>query len=147
MIRMGDIEAQMARATATVRGTLERLAGSVHIELHPQPNEREGSQVTNTAVLHFLGARNPELLAPDGADMDPRVRAVAREAYTPGMSLAEIGTAIGPEIGKGLAARLRSGRYVTNNDETVKRKGGRAAGVDTEQLAQSLDAATATPEG
>lgn len=147
MIRMGDIGARVAQINATLRGTVERLAGATSVRLVPQPNERTDSAATNAQVLGYLGARNPGLLSPSGADIDRKVREAARAAWRPRMGLEGLAQIVGPVIARAIGARLRSGAYVTNNAETQRRKSGLPGGVDTRQLADSLDDATATIEG
>lgn len=144
---MGDISADVDRFVATIRGVTDRLAGAVHVEIHPTPDAREDSAVTNRAVLRWLAERNPALVALSGGDIDRSVRQAARAVYRPGMGLGVLATAAAPEVARAIAARLRSGAYVSNNDETRRRKNGRPGGVDTGALAESLDNATVTLEG
>lgn len=148
MIRVGNIQAGVARFTALLRGRIDALSGSVRVVIHPTPDGRKGGSVTNTEVLGFLAQRNPDLIDPKGADLDAIVRPAARaiwRARTTGLE--ELAVAAGNAFGRALAARLRSGRFVTNNEETRKRKHGLPGGIDTEQLADALDDATATAEG
>lgn len=144
---MGDISADVERFVATIRGVTDRLAGAVHVEIRPTPDEREDSAVTNRAVLRWLAERNPSLVALSGGDIDRPVRAAARAVYRPGMGLGVLAAAAAPEVAHAIAARLRSGQYVENTDETRRRKNNRPGGVDTGALATSLENATATLEG
>lgn len=148
MIRVGTLTAQIQRFTATLTGRVEALMGTVRVVVHPVPDAREGSSTTNTAVLRHLAKKNPELTDPKGADLDALVRSQARAIWHPKRTgLEELAVAIGHFVSKGVAERLRSGRFVTNDAETARRKGGRPGGIDTGQLADALDAATVTSEG
>lgn len=144
---MGSIQASIDQINATLRGTVERLAGATSVRLVPSPNERSDSRATNSQVLGYLGAKNPGLLSPSGADIDRKVREAARAAWVPRMGLEGLAQIVGPIIARAIGDRLRSGLYVTNNAETQRRKNGLPGGVDTRQLADSLDDATATIEG
>lgn len=148
MIRVGSIQADVARITAVLRGRVDALAGAVRVVVHPVPDSRTDSPVTNTEVMGFLAQRNPDLTDPKGADLDAIVRPAARAVWRPRtMGLEALAVAAGNAFGRALAARLRSGNYVSNNEETRRRKAGRPGGIDTEQLADALDDATATAEG
>lgn len=148
MIRVGSIHADVQRITAVLRGRIDALAGAVRIRLHPQPDARVGSSVTNTQVFGFLAEKNPDLTNPRGADIDALVRPAAREIWHPATTtLQDLAVACGNPVGQAFAARLRSGNYVENTDETRRRKNYRPGGVNTEQLAEALDNAVATEEG
>ena len=149
MIRIGGIAGRLSEIVARVRGTRDAIAGTVHARIVPQPDGRDGGE-SNTEVFARLARRFPQLAAP-GADLDAPARAAAREAWRGWQSdLRTIARAAGAAMGPALAARLRSGRYVTNTPETRERKA-RAGlaltpGLATEQLAEALEAATATTE-
>lgn len=146
MIRIGGIASQLGRLVARVRGTRDAIAGTVHARIVPSPDEREGGGATNTEVFARLVRHSPRLAAP-GADLDQPAREAARQAWRGWQSdLRTIARAAGAATARALAARLRSGQFVTNTEETQRRKGGKPGGVDTYQLAESLDAATVTTE-
>lgn len=148
MIRASSIRAGVSRTIATLRSRREALLGALTVEIHPAPDERrEGTE--NTRVLHHLARMNPALLALRGGDVDAAVRAAARSVFSPRTStLRELATAAGPAVARALAARLRSGAYVTNTTETTERKAraglGTTPGVATGALADSLEAAIIT---
>lgn len=147
MLRYGrpDLSA-VERFTARVRGTIDALAGARDVRIVPEPEGREDA-LSNSRVLVKLARANPALVAP-AADMDRAARAMAREYFIPWETpLAEVAVYAGIGAARAIAARLRSGDFVTNTPETLARKArmGRGAtpGVDTGQLAAALERATA----
>lgn len=137
MIRVGNIDAQVARIAATIRGVRANLAGyrRAVIVLEPRNDGR-----SNEAVLGYLLRANPGL----GANLDAVARgAVSREWQGARSTLANLTYHAGIGLAHELAARLRSGDYVTNTDETHDRKAraGRSTipGTETFQLATALD--------
>lgn len=150
MIRLGGISGRFDEIVARIRGTRDAIAGTVHARIVPQPDGREDGDASNTAVFARLARRYPQLAAP-GPDLDAPARAAAREAWRGWQSdLRVIARAAAAAMAPALAARLRSGRYVTNTPETRERKA-RAGlaltpGLATEQLAEALEAATAVTE-
>lgn len=147
MIRLGTIKPGIDAFRTLILGRLEALQGARRMVISPSPNGRSGSDATNGQVIGYLASANPVLLDLRGADLDRAAREAARRAWRPRTStLASLALAAGPAVARALAARLRSGRYVTNTPETTRRKGGLPGGVDTGQLAASIDNATVTVE-
>lgn len=148
MIRASSIRPSVDRILATLRSRRDALLGATAIEIHPAPDDRrEGTG--NHQVLTYLAGRNPELLAIRGADVHEAVRAAARAVWNPRTStLQQLALVAGPVLAKVIAARLRSGQYVTNTEETSRQKARRGLstipGVATGALADALDNATAT---
>ena len=134
------------KAIARIRDRMEELRRGAIGTIRPQPDARVDG-TTNSTVLATLSDRYPRLTAP-GPDM---VLAAVREAaksWRPWSStVRDLANSAAAGAARAIAARLRSGQYVTNNEETLRRKArlGRppTPGVDTEQLARALDAATA----
>lgn len=150
MIRIGGIAGQLGALVARVRGTRDAIAGTVHARIVPSPDGRAHDAASNTEVFARLARRNPQLAAP-GADLDAPAREAARAAWRGWQSdLRVIAQAAAVATAKALAARLRSGRYVSNTPETraAKARAGLSTtpGLATEQLAAALEAATATTE-
>lgn len=148
MIRASSIRPSVDRILATLRSRRDALLGATAIEIHPAPDERRDGP-ENRAVLTFLAARNPELLAVRGPDVAEAVRTAARSAWNPRTStLHQLALVAGPALAKVIASRLRSGNYVTNTDETRASKARRGLsttpGVATGALADALDNATVT---
>jgi hypothetical protein len=125
-------EADTSRWTAYLRELAGNLSGTATLTVVPSPDvRREGG--SNSAVLASLAARNPALLAPgpdlfEGGELP--------EAWT----LQAVAKARLRGAGRALAARLRSGAFVQS------RKQSGTPGVDTGQLADSLDNATVIAE-
>jgi hypothetical protein len=144
-----SVRAQVTAMQAVLRGRRDALAGAVRITITPTPDGRtEGT--TNTAVLASLSQRFPGLVAVD-ADMTRLVRLGARLAFDPMTStLRDIAAQAGPLVAATVARRLRSGQYVTNTAATLadkaRRGAGQTPGVDSEQLARSLDRAVVRVE-
>lgn len=149
MIRASSIRPGVDRILATLRSRRDALLGATAIEIHPAPDDRrEGTG--NHAVLSYLARKHPELVAIRGDDVHEAVRAAARAVWNPRTStLAQLALAAGPALAKVIAARLRSGQYVTNTEETSRQKARRGLstipGVATGALADALDNATVTP--
>lgn len=146
MIRMGKLGPQLDAFIARVRGTVDSLAGARDVVIEPVPDERPDG-LTNTAVIARLSRHSPALVAP-AADMDREARALARQYWRPWeTSLAEIAVVAGIGAARAIAARLRSGDFVTNTEATLAKKSregrGTTPGIDTGNLAASLDAASA----
>lgn len=144
-----SVRAQVTALQALIRGRRDALAGAVRVTILPSPDGRADGN-TNTAVLASLSSRFPGLVAVD-QDLTRLVRLGARLAFDPATStLRDIAAQAGPLIGATIARRLRSGQYVTNTAETLRDKARRGAGqtpgVDSEQLARSLDRATVRVE-
>lgn len=147
MLRMGRLDTSALDAfRARIRGTIDALAGARDVVIEPQPEARPDG-LTNTEVIGRLARHSPALVAP-GADMDRAARALAREYFVPWETpLAEVAVYAGIGAARAIAARLRSGDYVTNTEATTARKAraGRSTtpGIDTGHLAAALDVATA----
>ncbi len=146
MIRASSIRPNVDRILATLRSRRDALLGATAIEIHPAPDERrEGTE--NHRVLTHLAARNPGLLAIRGDDVNSAVRDAARAVWNPRTStLHQLALVAGPALARVIGARLRSGQYVTNTDETRERKAraglSTTPGVATGALADALDNAT-----
>lgn len=147
MLRMGKLDTSALDAfRARIRGTIDALAGARDVVIEPQP-ERRPDGLTNTEVLVRLSRHSPALVS-HGADMDRAARAMAREYFLPWVTpLGEVAVYAGIGAARAIAARLRSGDFVTNTPETTARKAreGRSTtpGIDTGILAASLDVASA----
>lgn len=144
MIRVGNITANASRLAATIRGVRDNLAGHRRARIHLDP--RADGQ-TNEAVLGYLLRANPRL----GLGLDAAARAaVSREWTGARATLINLTFHAGSGLARELAARLRSGAFVTNTDETLHRKArmGRSTvpGTETYQLAVALENATITVE-
>lgn len=144
MIRVGNITADVTRVAATIRGVRANLAGYRRARIHLEA--RTDGQ-TNEAVLGYLLRSNPSL----GHGLDAAARAaVSREWKGAQSTLINMTFHAGSGLARELAARLRSGAFVTNTDETRLRKAraGRSTipGTETFQLAVALENATITVE-
>jgi len=138
VIRVGSITAQASRIAATIRGTVDRLAGYRRAVIHM--DARSDSLTSNEEVLASLAKRNPPLLG----SLDAAARAgISREWKGARSTLANITYHAGTAIARELATRLRSGEYVTNTEATrrAKARDGRSQvpGISTGQLAVALD--------
>lgn len=146
MIRVGSLKAGLDRFAGTLRGVRDGMLGTAYVTITPTPDtRREGG--TNTAVLARLVERNPDL----AQGMDPAARKGAKRAWSRGVrTLATLAEHAGRSIAAEYAARLRSGQYVRNLEETRDRK--RRAGDDTTpgmetgQLAKALERANVRTE-
>lgn len=137
MIRVGSIEAECARLAATIRGTRDNLAGYRRAVIRL---DARNDGTDNEAVLGYLLRSNPSL----GRGLDAAARAGVSGAWKGARStLANLTYHAGLALAHELAARLRSGEYVTNTEETLARKAraGRSTspGMDTGQLATALE--------
>lgn len=144
MIRVGSVTGQASRLAATVRGVRDRIAGYRRAVIHLEA--RTDGQ-TNEVVMGYLLRRYPAL----GEGLDAAARAaVSREWKGAQSTLINMTFHAGSGLARELAARLRSGGYVTNTDETRLRKAraGRSTtpGTETFQLAVALENATITVE-
>lgn len=143
MIRIGSVEATAERLAATIRGTRDRLAGYRRAVIALDARDDGAS---NEAVMGHLLRMNPGL----AQGLDAEARAGARTAWRGARSSLETLTFhAGVAFARALSARLLSGQYVTNSDETRARKarrGGGVGGVDTRQLADALANPTVTVE-
>lgn len=151
MIRFGHVTATAQRLAATLRSRRDALLGAVSVEIHPAEDTRADGPATNTAVLSYLAARHPALVAVDD-DATAAARAAARLVWQPRTTgLRELALAAGVGFAHVIAKRLRSGAFVTNTEETVRQKARRGLsttpGVATGQLADALDSATTTLTG
>jgi len=145
VIRVGSIAAQASRLAATIRGTVDRLAGHRRAVIHL--DRRSEITESNEAVLGNLARRNPSLLR--GLDAAAR-GAISREWKGARGALENITYHAGIGIAMELARRLRSGEFVTNTAPYLawKRREGRSTtpGVSTGQLVVALDNARITVE-
>lgn len=139
MIRIGSVKTQTDSVAAIIRGLKDRYLGTslATITLGSR-DDGEG----NGAVLGHLIRRHPALI--EGTDAV--CRAAARERFAVRTStLDTIARDAGEAWAHEVAARLRSGRYVTNLPATTARKAARGhsttPGVDSGQLADALDSA------
>lgn len=144
MIRAGVVKAQASRVSATIRGLRDRIAG--HLRGVASLDARDDG-ATSGEVMGHLARKHPNLIA----SVDGVARAAARAAWDPRRpSLESLTVAATQAVCRELAARLRSGRYVTNTVATIAAKDraghGTTPGVDTEQLARALDAPRITVE-
>lgn len=139
MIRVGSIKTQTGRVAATIRGTRDSLAGyrRAVIELHTRPDG-----TPNSLVLGALAKRFPRLFA----GLQEEAMAAVQLRWKQGgirTGLEELALVAGRGLARGLAARLRSGRYITNLPETRARKAAlgqsTTPGVATGDLANDLD--------
>lgn len=137
MIRVGDVSAQASRIAATIRGVTQRLAGYRRAVIVLDPRS-DGTD--NERVLGYLLRANPGLTR--GLDAIAR-GAISREWKGARSELVNLTYHAGLGVAHELAARLRSGEYVTNTEETLARKAraGRSTspGMDTGQLATALE--------
>lgn len=145
MIRVGSIAAQAQRLAATIRGTVDRLAGYRRAVIHL--DDRSDSPTSNEEVLGSLAKRNPSLLR----SLDAAAKgAVSREWKGARGTLENITYHAGIGIALELARRLRSGEFVTNSAPYAewKRREGRGSvpGVSSGQLVVALDNARITVE-
>lgn len=129
---------------ADLRWRLGLLKTTVRVTVSPDDGRNDG--VTNAEVAYHLSRHSPKWLAL-GPDIDDALSKAAWSAWRPWrMTMKGLAPYIGEALGRALAARLRSGRFVTNSPETLARKRARGRGavpgVDTEQLARALDGAT-----
>lgn len=147
MLRVGRVDTSaLDRFVARVRGTVDALAGARDVRVVPEPEVRDDGE-TNSRVLVKLARANPALTSL-GADMDRAARQLAREYFIPWETpLGEAAVYAGIGAARAIAARLRSGDFVTNTPETTRRKAraglSTTPGVASEQLAAALDRATA----
>jgi hypothetical protein len=142
VIRFGAWRNNAGEIAATVRGIRDRLLGATRVVV-VLGTRREGG--ANGDVLGHLLRRNPELVR----GLDPVARPAARAVYDPRTStLDSLALAMALAGAREIAARLRSGTYVTNTPETLYAKRARSTtpGIETGQLADALDAATARTE-
>ena len=137
--RVGAVGARAGAVAATIRGTREALAGSRRAVID-LPTRRDGTP--NSLVIGVLARRFPRLFA---GLQEEAAQAVAARWSQGGIrtGLEELALVAGRGIARGLAARLRSGRYVTNLPETRARKLAAGLspvpGVATGELANALD--------
>jgi hypothetical protein len=144
MIRVGSIDAEAQRIAATIRGVRANLAGYRRAVIHL---DARNDGTDNERVLGYLLRANPGL----GRGLDAAARAsVSRDWKGAQSTLANMTFHAGMGLAHELAARLRSGRYVTNTEETSARKArrgrGMTPGLDTSQLATALENARVTVE-
>ena len=146
MIRVGSVKASADRMAATIRGVRDSLAG--HLRAVIDLDARYGGD-SNTGVFGHLAARFPSLVA----GLDAPALAAVRARWAQGgvrTGLAEMTHYAGLAVAHELAARLRSGRYVTNTPAYAawKRRTGRGSvpGILTASLAVALDNARITVE-
>lgn len=143
MIRIGDVSAQAKRIAATIRGTRQRLAGYRRAVI-TLPTRDDGTD--NEVVLGHLLRMNPGLVR----GLDAAARAGARAVWQGARTTLETLTYhAGAAAARELSLRLRSGQYVTNNDETRARKsrrGGGVPGLASGQLADALENPTVSVE-
>lgn len=146
MIRLGSIKAGTDRLSAVVRGLRDDLAG--HLRGVATLHDRSGvGETSNSAVLGRLATKHPDLFK----GLDPVARAaISREWKGARSKLINLTYHATLAVAHELAARLRSGRYVTNTPATTRRKAdlgqSTTPGVATGQLAVALDNATVTVE-
>lgn len=138
MIRLGSVN--VSHWQRYLRDRAAALSGPVRLVIKCNPNRRDDGG-DNDNVLARLMEPSRSALAQGGPDV---ARAVdlgrrSRPWQAAQLTLRDLAFAAGPFLARAIAARLRSGRYVFNNEETRRRKGGKPPGVDTEQLAASLD--------
>lgn len=145
MIRVGSVASQASRLAATIRGTVDRIAGFRRAVIHL--DRRSETAESNEAVLGNLARRNPSLLR--GLDAAAR-GAVSREWKGARSTLENLTYHAGIGLALELSRRLRSGEYVTNSAPYAawKRREGRSTtpGVSTGQLVVALDNARITVE-
>lgn len=146
MIRVGSMKASADRMVATIRGVRDGIAGYLHAVIGL--DTRYGGE-SNAAVLNSLVARFPALTR----GLDAPALAAVRDRWAQGgvrTGLAEMTYYAGLAVAHELAARLRSGRYVTNSADYAawkRRRGlGSVPGVLTASLAVALDNARVTVE-
>jgi len=145
VIRVGSIAAQASRLAATIRGTVDRLAGYRRAVIHL--DHRSETTESNEAILGRLAQRNGALLR--GLDAAAK-GAVSREWKGARGTLENITYHAGIGVALELARRLRSGEFVTNTAPYAewKRREGRGSvpGVSSGQLVVALDNARITVE-
>ncbi len=138
-VRVGAVAARSGAVAATIRGTREALAGyrRAVIDLPTRPDG-----TPNAVVIGALARRFPRLFA----GLQEEAMAAVSSRFAQGgirVGLEELALFAGRGIARGLAARLRSGRYVTNLPETRARKArlglSLTPGVATGELATALD--------
>jgi hypothetical protein len=146
VIRLGSVKATADRMAALVRGVRDNLAGNRRAVIDMDARSDGDS---NTRVFGSLAARNPRLVA----GLDAPVRAAVKARWDQGgvrTGLAELAFYAGRALAFELAARLRSGRFVTNTPATTERKRalGRSTtpGMETGALAVALDNARVSVE-
>lgn len=139
MIRVGSVKASADRMAATIRGVRDNLAGHLRAVIDLDARNGGGS---NTAVMGSLMARFPVLTK----GLDAAALAAVRARWAQGgikTGLAEMTYYAGLAVAHELAARLRSGRYVTNTPSYASWKAragyGSVPGILTRSLAESLD--------
>lgn len=147
MIRVDtrSVRIQADGIVTLLRARRDALLGAVRVVVDPAEPRVEG--LLNITVLGYLSRHSPQLVDTRGGDVDQAMGAAVRAAWDPASStLRGLAPLAGEAFARALAARLRSGRFVTNTPETLARKRARGRGatpgVDTEQLAHALDAAT-----
>jgi hypothetical protein len=151
MIRVGSksVKLQTDGIVALLSARRDQLLGSVRVLVSPaEPRAGGGS---NAVVLGYLSRHSPPLTDTRGGDVDQAMGTAVRAAFEPWSStLRGLAPLAGEALARAIAARLRSGRYVTNTAETLADKARRGAGstpgVDSEQLANALDRATVRVE-
>lgn len=146
VLRFGSISDGIARAKDRLRGMLGGALASVQTAvvfatIKPVPDARDDG-TTNTIVLGRLVQRHHPLIE----GLSPAALRGARAGFDAVRStFATIAHDAVHEAQMEIARRLRSGVYVTNTTATIARKlrAGRGAtpGVDSEQLALSLEGA------
>lgn len=151
MIRIDtrSVEARAQGIVALLRARRDQLLGAVRVVVVPAGPRAGGA--SNAVVLGYLSRHSPALVDLRGGDVDRAMGAAVRAAWDPWSStLRGLAPYAGEALGQAIAARLRSGQYVTNTRETLadkaRRGAGQTPGVDTEQLARGLDAATVRVE-
>lgn len=139
MIRVGSVKASADRMAATIRGVRDNLAGHLRAVIDLDARHEGDS---NTGVFASLANRFPALTQ----GLDAPALAAVRARWAQGgikTGLAEMTYYAGLAVAHELAARLRSGRYVTNTPSYAawKRRTGRGSvpGILTASLAVALD--------
>lgn len=139
MIRVGSVKAQAGQVAATIRGVRDSIAGyrRAVIDL---PTRDDGTP--NSLVIGALAKRFPRLFG----ELQTAAAAAVQQRWAQGgirTGLEELTLYAGKAIARELAARLRSGRYVTNLPETRRRKlllgQSTTPGMATGALASALD--------
>lgn len=138
VIRVGSVAAQASRFAATIRGTVDRLAGYRRAVI--RLDHRSDSPTSNEEVLGSLAKRSPTLLR----SLDAPARAgISREWKGARSTLANLTYHAGLAVAHEVARRLRSGEFITNTAPYAKwkRREGRGSvpGISTGQLAVALD--------
>ena len=135
------MRAAVQGVVADLRWKLGLLSTSVRVTIDPKASRNDG--VSNAEVAYHLSKHSPNWLKL-GTGLSEAMSKAAWSAWRPWrMTMKGLAPYIGEALGRALAARLRSGFYVTNTRETLARKRARGRpaipGVDTEQLARALD--------